>query len=407
MALGGQVVLQIIKTTSIILAALAVSLALFVFRPWADHQGWRLFHQANPFITRIHTHSNWDLVSPYVTLKASENPRQYERDLVDLAEINYVYDGVTYTAEDYFDKANLVGFMVLHDGKVIAEKYDQGVNSETTYMVMSSTKSFTSTLVGMALHEGKIESLDDRVEKYAEQYAGTAYGETPIKHLLTMSSGINFFHPSGLSPNRRDLYFDLYVRRMSFDDRTAAFTRRAEPGKEFIYLATDTHVLSRVVEGAYGEPFINVVQRKLWGPGGFASDAQWSVDVDGNPFGQMALSVTLQDFAHLGQIYLEDLTFDGTPMVDSHWFDLVQNAPAPSHEPYELPDGRFVDGYSVQWWLPLGYDQEFIARGAGQQYMYVNKHKGYVVAQFSGLGTVSTKEEITFYRAIGDHLESY
>ena len=94
-------------------------------------------------------------------------------------------------------------------------------------------------------------------------------------------------------------------------------------------------------------------------------------------------------------------------MVDSHWFDLVQFAPAPSHEPYELPDGRFVDGYSVQWWLPFGYDQEFIARGAGQQYMYVNKRKDYVVAQFSGLGAVSTKEEITFYRAIGDHLESH
>ncbi len=64
-----------------------ISAALFVFRPWADHQGWRLFHQANPFITRIHTHSNWHLVSPYVVLKAPKESRRYVRELVDLTDI--------------------------------------------------------------------------------------------------------------------------------------------------------------------------------------------------------------------------------------------------------------------------------------------------------------------------------
>ncbi len=381
-----------------------ISAALFVFRPWADHQGWRLFHQANPFITRIHTHSNWHLVSPYVVLKAPKESRRYVRELVDLTDITYTHEGATYTAQDYFNKANLVGLMVLHDGKVVVENYAQGVTPSTTYMLMSSTKSFTATLVGMALHEGKIESLDDPVEKYATQYAGSAYGETPIRHLLMMASGINFYHPSEYSPNRRDLYFDLWVRRKSFDEETAAMTRRAESGRAFIYLGTDTHVLSRVVEGAYQQPFIEVVQENLWTPGGFASDAQWSVDVDGNPFGQMALSTTLQDFAHFGQLHLEDLIFEGRKRVDDDWLTMISRAQAPFQEPQVTSDGRYIDGYSFQWWLPVDYDEEFIARGAGQQYLYVNKKQGYVVAQFSGLGSASRKEEITFYRAVGAYL---
>jgi CubicO group peptidase (beta-lactamase class C family) len=395
-----------LKLLSCTLLTFVIGVSLFVFRPWADHQGWRLFHKSNPFISRVHTHSNWHLVSPYAVLKASENPRRYQRELTDLSDITYEYKGETYTAADYFSKANLVGLMVLYDNKVVVENYDQGVSADTTYMIMSSTKSFTSTMVGIAVKDGKIESLDDRVEKYATQYEGTAYGETPIKHVLMMSSGIDFSHINAYAPNGRvRLYFDLWVRRMSFDQKTAALTRSVESGTEFVYLATDTHVLSRVVEGAYGGPYIDVVQEKLWSPGGFSSDAQWSVDGDGNPFGQMALSVTLQDFAHFGQLQLEDLVLDGRKVVSDDWLDMVQNAQAPFQEPRIMEDGSYIDGYSLQWWLPVGYDQEFIAKGAGNQYMYVNKKDNYVIAQFSAEAPVSKKEEIAFYRAVGKYFK--
>jgi len=235
---------KILKYSSYTILVCLIGIALFFFRPWADHQGWRMFHKANPFISRIHTQSNWHLVSPYAVLKASDNPRQYERDLTDLSDITYEYEGETYTAADYFSKANLVGLMVLYDNKVVVENYDQGVKKDTTYMIMSSTKSFTSTMVGIAVADGKIESLDDPVEKYATQFKGTAYGETPIKHVLMMSSGIDFFHYNH-SPNRAQMMFDIFVRRMSFDDMLTVFTRRVESGTDFNYILTDTHVLSR------------------------------------------------------------------------------------------------------------------------------------------------------------------
>ena len=281
-----------------------IGISLFIFRPWADAQGWRFFTGLNPFATRAEVFSNWQTVSEQVHLKASTNPRQYKRDLTDLNSISYEYNGETYTAKDYFSKANLTGLMVLTDNKVVVENYSQGINKETTYHLWSASKSFTATVVGIAVREGKIESLNDRVDKYAPQFKGTAYGETPIKHVLMMSSGIDFFHHKG-KPNRINMYVDTFILKQNFDEWAATLGRRSESGTDFNYIATDTHVLSRVVEGAYKKPYIDIVQEKLWTPGGFSSDAQWGIDSAGNPMGHCCLSVTLQDFAHLGQIHLK------------------------------------------------------------------------------------------------------
>ena len=377
-------------------------ISLYSCQPWADAQGWRFYTGLNPFATRAEVFSNWQTVSEQVDLKASANPRHYQRELTDLKSITYQYNGKTYTAEDYFSKAKLTGLMVLTDNKVVVENYDQGIDQATTYHLWSASKSFTATVVAIAVQEGKIASLNDRVDQYAPQFKGTAYGETPIKHVLMMSSGIDFFHHQG-KPNRTHMYFDIMILKKNFDQWIAELSRRTASGTDFNYIATDTHVLSRVVEGAYNKPYIDVVQEKLWSPGGFSSDAQWGIDSAGNPMGHCCLSVTLQDFAHLGQIYLEDLVFEGKTVVNDDWLDMVQHAQGSFQEPWIAQNGQYIDGYSLQWWLPVDYDQEFIARGASGQYLYVNKKHNYIVAQFSSRGNVSTKEEISFYRAVGKH----
>jgi len=395
---------QSLKYFSYAALLILVASALYIFKPWSDTQGWRFYSGLNPFSERGEVFSNWQKVSEQVHLKASNNPRKYERELTDLTKITYQHEGETYTAADYFSKANLTGLMVLTGNKIIVENYREDMTQETTYHLWSASKSFTATVLAIAVKEGKIDSLDDKIEKYATQFKGTAYGETPIKHVLMMSSGIGFTHGKG-EYSRTDLYFDLMIRGKSFDKWVAKLPRRTESGTDFNYAATDTHVLSRVVEGAYNKPFIDVVQDKLWTPAGFTNDAMWGVDSDGNPMGQCCLSVTLQDFAHLGQIHLEDLVFNGTQVVNPGWLEMVQNAQATFQEPKITDSGRWRDGYSMQWWLPYGYEQEFIARGASGQYLYVNKKDNYVVAQFSSRGKVSTKEEITFYRAVGNYLK--
>jgi CubicO group peptidase (beta-lactamase class C family) len=348
--------------------------------------------------------THWERVQPYRTLAAATTPRVYKRSTQSVDEVTYEFKGKRYPLSHYIEKADVSGLMVVQGGEVRLEYYGKGLDAQSRNHIWSATKSFTSTLVGMALFDGKISSLDDTAEKYAPQFKGTAYGETSIRHLLMMSSGIDYFHFQG-SPNRDDMYNDLMQQGGDFDKWAAALPRRVPGGTDFNYIATDTHVLAAVLRGAYGKPFVEVVQEKLWEPFGFGA-AQWGTDAHGHATGHFALSLTLQDFAHLGQLYLEDLKLNGEPTVSDDWFEMVAKAHTPSHEPHPTKKGNVTQGYSFQCWLPLDYDQEFLALGAFGQYLWIDRKHEFAVAQFSiggapGKTGANAKEFAVVMRALG------
>lgn len=370
----------VIKRVSVFLLALVAVFALWIIKPWTEHQAWRWYTLAFEG-SRAELFTHWELIQAQGQLSASSNPRLYKRSGRNLEEVSYVFDGKTWPLTHYLDKANISGFMVLHDGEVRLEFYGKGLDAESRNHIWSATKSFTSTLVAMALQQGKIDSLDDRVEKYAIQFAGTAYGEASIRHVMMMSSGIDYFHFKG-SPDRNDMYSAIMQNGESFDAWAGALGRRVPAGTDFNYIATDTHVLSAVLRAAYGKPYVEIVQENLWDPGGFGA-AQWGLDAYGHAMGHCCLSLRLQDFANLGQLYLEDLAIDGQPTVGDDWIGMVETARAPFQEPGVDDQGNPRNGYSFQFWLPPAYDQEFIAAGAFGQYLWIDRKQGFVVAQFS------------------------
>ncbi|MCZ6680044.1 MAG: serine hydrolase [Candidatus Poribacteria bacterium] len=353
---------------------------------------------------RAELFTHWERVHPHAVLPGATAPRTYKRNTVSIDEVTYELDGKTYTLTDYIKRGNVSGLMVIQDGEVKLEYYGHGLDAQSRNHIWSATKSFTSTLIGMALFDGTISSLDDPAEKYAPQFKGTAYGETSLKHLLMMSSDIAYFHFKG-KPDRNDMYDDLIQKGGDFDKWAAALGRRVPGGTDFNYIATDTHVLAAVLRGAYGKPFVEIVQEKLWEPFGF-NEAQWGLDSHGHATGHFALSLTLQDFAHLGQIYLEDLKLNGQPTVSDDWFELVANAQSPSHEPSVDDEGKIAEGYSFQFWLPADYDQEFMAVGAFGQYLWIDRKRDFVAAQFSiggerGQHGISSNEKEAVMRALG------
>jgi CubicO group peptidase (beta-lactamase class C family) len=373
-----------LKWTFASIAAALVVVAVWFTKPWDDLQSWRwqtMVLESN----RAALFSNWEVIQPVAPLVGAAQPRTYPRNTVDPASISYEYEGKRYPLTHYLDRANITGFMVLADGEVRLEYYAQDFTPETRNHIWSASKSYTSTLVGMALRDGTIESLDDPVEKYAPQFEGTEYGPTSIRHVMMMSSGIDFFHDKG-SPDRNAMYWDIIREGQDFDAWSGALGRRVPPGTDFNYIATDTHVLSAVLRGAYGKTFPEIVQEKLWTPGGFG-DATWGMDHHGHAMGHCCLSVRLQDFANLGQLYLEDLVINGEATVNDDWIGMIETAQAPFQEPRYIKndDGEEIleEGYSFQWWLPLDYDQEFIAKGAFGQYLWTDRKHGFVVAQFS------------------------
>jgi CubicO group peptidase (beta-lactamase class C family) len=371
---------RILKVILTSLALLVVAISLWFFRPWSEHQSWRWYTLAleGP---RAELFTHWEVIQPHSQLPASSTPAVFERRLTSVDGVTYEFEGQTHPLSDYLEKANVTGFLVLAADRVRLEYYAKGLSAQSRNQIWSATKSFTSTLVGMALHEGKITSLDDPIKKYAPQFEGTAYGDASIRHVMMMSSGIDYFHFKG-SPDRNDMYSAIMQNGEDFDHWAGALGRRVPAGTDFNYIATDTHVLSAALRGAYNKPYIDIVQDKLWEPGGFGA-AQWGLDASGNPMGHCCLSLTLQDFANLGQLYLNDLVLRGRPTVDDGWFGMVENAQAPFQEPGADANGKTRNGYSFQFWLPLAYDQEFMAVGAFGQYLWINRKQKFVVAQFS------------------------
>jgi CubicO group peptidase (beta-lactamase class C family) len=366
------------------IAGALVVLAIMYTKPWDDLQSWRWYTMILES-TRAELFSNWEVIQPLALLQGAEKPRNYPRNTVDPATVSYEYEGNSYPLTHYLERANITGFMVLADGEVRLEYYAQDFTSETRNHIWSASKSYTSTLIGMAVHDRTIESLDDRVQKYAPKFEGTEYGSTSIRHIMMMSSGIDFFHFKG-KPNRNSMYWATIQEGKDFDAWAGALGRRVPAGTDFNYMSTDTHVLSAVLRGAYGMSFAEVVQEKLWAPGGFGT-ATWGMDHHGHAMGHCCLSLRLQDFANLGQLYLEDLVINGQPSVNDDWIGMVENPQAPFQEPRytENDDGEdeLEEGYSFQWWLPLDYDQELVAKGAFGQYLWTDRKNGFVVAQFS------------------------
>ncbi|MES2814683.1 MAG: serine hydrolase [Pseudomonadota bacterium] len=376
----------------------SASAGMFLFRPWADQAPGQWLRIAIPG-QRTDVFTHWDRIWPVDRIEASVTPRAYARATRPIETVEYSYDGETRTVGEYLERANVNGILALSGGQVVFETYRNGIGPETLHTLWSASKSYTVTVLGIALKEGVIRSLDDSVETYAPQFAGTAYGPVSIRHVAMMSSGVQFFHDKG-KPDRNDMYRRLVFQGENLDTFSAELGRRVEPGTDFNYLATDTHVLSAVLRGAYGRRFSDIVQDKLWTPGGFTGPATWSKHAegaDGVNFGHCCLQTRLLDFAHLGQLYLDDITVAGQSLTPDGWADLVTHPSAPFQEPGEGPLG-----YAMQFWVPNDYQDESMALGAFGQILWVDRGRGVVVAQVAAHGgsPPSPSEEAAVFRAI-------
>ncbi|MCP4006414.1 MAG: beta-lactamase family protein [bacterium] len=365
----------------------AAAFVLWIAQPWSDYrpmQTWTetvglqlMENDDREGLAEIFR--NWDTSLPFRVLHAAPRPHEFRRALRSL-DVHYEFDGESRMLSEYLERARVQGILALHGGEVVFEKYLGPTTSESLYHLWSASKSFTGTIIGMALHDGTIESLDDPVSKYAPQFAGTAYGETSIRHVMMMSSGVDFFHFKGF-PDRNWMYLRVFRLRQNLDDFASELARRVPAGTDFNYLATDTHVLSAVLRGAYGKPYREIVQDKLWNGLGIAGDAHWSQNVPGPSgvaFGHCCLATRLVDFAHLGEFHLRDGVWDGRRLVPEGWIERVGTPSAPFQEP--TADSS---GYAMQFWVPQGYDGEFYGAGAFGQYLWIDTRRKVVVAQFA------------------------
>ena len=204
----------------------------------------------------------------------------------------------------------MAGVLVLHDGAVRLERYALTGGRQVRWHSFSIAKSITSTLVGAAMRDGSIKSLDDPVTRYITDLRGSAYDEVTVRQLLTMTSGVRW------NEDYTDLKSD--VARMYAEppapglDMTVSYVRRlpreAPPGTKWVYKTSETNLVGVLVMAATGKPLADYLSEKIWRPYGMERDAEWMLDDIGHEQGGCCLAMTLRDLGRFGQFILDGAT---------------------------------------------------------------------------------------------------
>jgi CubicO group peptidase (beta-lactamase class C family) len=235
---------------------------------------------------------------------------------------------------------NISGLIVLQDGKIRLERYARGYGREGRWTSFSVAKSFTSTLVGAAIRDGYIKSLDEPVTKYIPELAGSGYDGVTIAQLLTMTSGVRW--NEDYTDARSDVARMFLEPVPAGEDPTVWYMkklpRETAPGSKWVYKTGETNLIGVLVMRATKKPLADYLSEKLWRPYGMEQDAFWMVDPSGHEVSGCCLSVSLRDYARMGQFALEG----GKGVVPANWFAEATRA----HADIGLP-GR---GYGYQWW---------------------------------------------------------
>lgn len=268
---------------------------------------------------------------------------------------------------------NTQGVVVVHDGAIVAEWYAPGADTDTYAASWSVAKSFTSALVGIALDEGLIPSIDEPMTTWYPEWAGTPREAITLRHVLHMESGLAW--DEDYDPNAVNESEIIRMGLAELDQLAYAASQplEVEPGTRFSYSSGDSMLLSGVIEQATGMPAHEYAQEKLFDPIGIER-AEWWRDGQGHTLTYCCLDATSRDFARFGQLYLDDGRWGDEQVVPADWVRASIEDTAATYP-----------GYGYQWWLEMAGDEGlppyYSALGHDGQYVHVVPEHDLVVVR--------------------------
>jgi CubicO group peptidase (beta-lactamase class C family) len=272
--------------------------------------------------------------------------------------------------DDFLARRRVTGLMVIKDGVVQVERYQYDRNASHRLLSNSIAKSITAIAVGFALAEGRIRSLDDHAAVYVPGLAGSAYGETSIRALLRMASGVAF---EERYDGKDDLakFFRLYDEGGSVAALRAFADRKHPPGTRFQYASTETAVLGYVLTGATGQSVSSYVSERLWRPMGAEADATWIVDSSRVEATMGYFNASLRDFGRLAMLLADDGARDGKQIIPR---DFLLEATDHRRHPSAFAPGSATPyyGYGYKFWIFPGATRRFGLFGAHGQGIFVD-----------------------------------
>lgn len=277
--------------------------------------------------------------------------------------------------DEYMAAQHTAGLVILQDGKIRFERYGQGFDAAGRWTSFSVAKSFTSTLVGAAIQDGHIGSLEDKVSQYIPGLRGSAYDEVTIRQLLTMSSGVRW-NEDYEDPDADVARFNNAQPEAGLD-ATVSYMRKLPrahpPGEVWHYNTGETNLIGVLVSSATGKPLAQYLQEKIWHPAGMEAKATWLQGKTGHEIAGCCLQAATRDFARFGLFVLANGNVNGQQIVPPDWFAQATRKQKDIDNP-----GR---GYGFQWWT---YDDGAVAaQGIFGQGIFIDPQRRLVIASNS------------------------
>jgi CubicO group peptidase (beta-lactamase class C family) len=297
----------------------------------------------------------------------------------------------------YMKAQRTAGLVILQDGKVRMEKYGLDFTAQGKWTSFSVAKSFTSTMVGAAIKDGYIKSIDDKVSVYIPDLKGSAYDDVTIKQLLTMTSGVRW-NEDYEDPKSDVALFNLHKAEKGMDVTVSYMRnlpREAPAGTKWVYKTGETNLIGVLVSSATKKTLSSYLSEKVWAPFGMEQDATWLLGSTGHEISGCCIQASTRDYARFGVFRLGGAKVNGANVLPDDWI-----APATSKQADIGMPGK---GYGYQWWT---YDDgSYAAQGIFGQGIFIDPKRKLVIASNSNWPKATDPETVgaqreAFYKAV-------
>ena len=332
--------------------------------------GDRKTYSRPPFL--VGSYSHMDEIFQGRLVRRADMPSSLSRAPVEPA-LRYEYQGRSLDLEQYLAGNPATGLLIARDDTILVERYQYARTDRHRFTSQSMAKTVTAMLIGIAIAEGRIRSVDDPASAYVPGLSAAEYGRTSLRHLLQMSSGVRFLEEySGRDDITRLANDTFWLGGPGGIRAVTQFNERAAPGgTRFSYASVETQVLGLVLSHAVGRSVADYLQEKIWQPIGAEADATWLVDRTGQEATFCCLNAVLRDWGRLGLLLAHDGNWRGRQIIPAVWIrDATTVRPDQPHLRPRTATQFF--GYGYQIWIFPEERRMFAFRGVRGQAIYVD-----------------------------------
>jgi CubicO group peptidase (beta-lactamase class C family) len=297
----------------------------------------------------------------------------------------------------YMKAQRTAGLVIVQDGKIRLETYGLGFSGDGKWTSFSVAKSFTSTMVGAAIKDGYIKSIEDKVSAYIPDLKGSAYDDVTIRQLLTMTSGVKW-NEDYADPKSDVALFNQHKAEDGMDVTVSymrKLPREAPAGTKWVYKTGETNLIGVLVSSATKKKLSDYLSEKIWAPFGMEQDASWLLGATGHEISGCCIQASTRDYARLGIFMLGGAAVNGASILPADWVAAATTKQADI--------GVAGKGYGFQWWT---YDDgSYAAQGIFGQGIFIDPKRRLVIASNSNWpkatdpATVGQQRE-AFYKAV-------